>query len=228
MSLITAKRGTGSLELHQRDRPTFTSMLAGVRNADHLDAVLELGQPVTATPNARAMLARMNIKSVGSDAMATAMEDAGITRDWREAFLTDTHLAAHDRPLLALLLGKAYACSTCDWEEDCEAVLRNMEEAKGHWASLTEARQQVQRHSFNERTYEADASAYMTAVYMTGERIEVPNRSMEGISVSTNPGAGTGFIEKLISEARGLRVPQKQAELVDDVTYEYYDPLQMT
>ena len=171
-------RGTGSLELHQRDRPTFTSMLAGVRTADDLDAVLELGRTVTATPNARAMLARMNSKAIGSDAMASAAEEAGITRDWREAFLTDTHVAAHDRPLLALLMGKAFACANYDWSEDPGSVLLHMEEAKRHWKILTEARKQVQRHRFNDLSYESDAAAYRTAVYMTGERIELPSTSM--------------------------------------------------
>jgi hypothetical protein len=47
--------------------------------------------------------------------------------------------------------------------------------------------------------------------------------SSHGNLVATNPGAGTGFIEKLISEARGLRIPTKQAELVDDVIYEVFD-----
>ena len=57
---------------------------------------------------------------------------------------------------------------------------------------------------------------------MTGERIELPSTSMEGTTVSTNPGSGTGYIELLLSDARGLKVPYKQADLVDDVVYEIF------
>ena len=135
--------------------------------------------------------------------MSAAVDEAGITRNWQQAFMLDTHVAAHDRPLLALLLGKAYASANFDWEEDPGSVLMQMEEAKRHWKSLAEARKQMQRYSYQDRTYESDAAAYRTAVYMTGERIEVPSEGMEGITVATNPGAGTGFMEKLLSEARG-------------------------
>ena len=105
-----------------------------------------------------------------------------------------------------------------------------MEEAKHHWKSLAEARKQtrkqMQRYSYQDRTYESDAAAYRTAVYMTGERIEVPSEGMEGITVATNPGAGTGFMEKLLREARGLKVPYKQADLIDDVAYEIFHTME--
>ena len=101
-----------------------------------------------------------------------------------------------------------------------------MEKAKRHWKSLAEARKQMQRYNYQDRTYESDAAAYRTAVYMTGERIEVPSEGLEGITVATNPGAGTGFMEKLLSEARGLKVPYKQADLIDDVAYEIFHTME--
>ena len=55
--------------------------------------------------------------------MSAAVDEAGITRDWQQSFMLDTHVAAHDRPLLALLLGKAHASANFDWEEDPGSVL---------------------------------------------------------------------------------------------------------
>jgi len=80
--------------------------------------------------------------------MSAAVDEAGITRNWQQAFMLDTYVAAHDRPLLALLLGKAYASANFDWEEDPGSVLMQMEKDKRHWKSLAEARKQMQRYSY--------------------------------------------------------------------------------
>ncbi|CAL1160902.1 unnamed protein product [Cladocopium goreaui] len=132
--------------------------------------------------------------------MSAAVDEAGITRDWQQAFMLDTSQRTTGGP----------------------GFSSDADEAKRHWKSLAEARKQIQRCSYQDRTYESDAAAYRTAVYMTGERIKVPSEGMEGITVATNPGAGTGFMEKLLNEARGLKVPYKKADLIDDMAYEIF------
>lgn len=61
---------------------------------------------------------------------------------------------------------------------------------------------------------------------MVGDRMSASAGSLEGIDVNTNPGAGTGFVEKVLSEARGLCIPYKQATLLDEICYDIFELLE--
>ena len=82
-----------------------TSMLMAVDDEPTLALVVELLSYCTATPSVAMMLNRMLSKTHGVKAAKIAIDAAGITRDWEDAFQMETHVAAHDRVLTALMRG---------------------------------------------------------------------------------------------------------------------------
>ena len=64
--------------------------------------------------------------------------------------------------------------------------------------------------ALSREAYKKAELTYGNAVYLSGRSIPTHEDGFEGEEIPTSPSSGTGLIEKVLSEAKGLAVPLKQ------------------
>ena len=221
---IGRQRGGPDIQVHSKDRVSFTGLLCGVREEGDILMLREAHTLVCATPSPHALYTRMTKKMIAKATMETRCIKAGITDASSLPRTSSVYESAHNAVLKAIFLGHILVTSeedgllAVDYAE-CWTMKDFSDAAAEKVSILSNA-----RRDYAESGSEQDQEVYAGKLEDHGVPLCM-GRNYEDHPYPHNPAAAVGVVEKILTELHLGTMPRLQAELPDMIIKMILDAL---